>query len=86
MLFKKPENLNGVELKAELAAVGVVVERITLESDGQLNIEITPGDVKKAETVIAKHNGSTTPIEPSIADKLASVGLSLEELKAALLA
>ena len=86
MLFTKPTNLNGAELKAELAAAGVEAERITIEADGQLNVDITSGDLKKAEAVIAGHNGSTTATEPSIEDKLATVGLSLEELKAALLA
>lgn len=86
MLFTKPTNLNGTELKAELSAVGVEIERITVETDGQLNVAIVSGDSKKAEAVIAAHNGSTIATELSLSDKLATVGLSLEELKAALLA
>lgn len=86
MLFTKPQNLNGAELKAELSAVGVEVERFTIEADGQLNVEIVSGDAKKIAAVLANHNGTIIAPEPTIADKLASVGVSLEELKAALLA
>jgi hypothetical protein len=84
MLFTKPANLNGAELKAELKAVGVEVERITIEADGQLNIEIISGDEKKSQAVISAHNGSLIAPELTLSDKLASVGLSLEELKTAL--
>jgi hypothetical protein len=39
--------------------------------------------VEEANNLIASHN-PPIPTEPTIADKLASVGLSIEELKAAL--
>lgn len=84
MLFTKPQNLNGTELIIELASVGVTVNRLTLEADGQLNVDIISGDAKKAETVITAHNGSTKAPEPSIDEKLALVGLSVNNLKAAL--
>jgi hypothetical protein len=42
-----------------------------------------PSTREEAETVLAAHN-PTPPAEPTVAEKLASVGLSLEELKAAL--
>jgi hypothetical protein len=41
-------------------------------------------DEAKAAAVIAAHNGTTVAPEQTIEDKLASVGLSIEELKAAL--
>jgi hypothetical protein len=86
MLFTKPENLNGAELIAELAAQSITVERITVEADGQLSIQVDGKDKAKVSTVVSAHNGSTVATEPSIAEKLASVGLSIEELKTALLA
>jgi soluble P-type ATPase len=85
MLFTKPTNLNGAELTAELLAVGVEIERITIEADGQMKIQIIAGDEKKAQKVVASHDGSTVAPEPTIADKLASVGLSIDELKTAIL-
>jgi len=86
MLFTKPANLNGAELIAELAAVGVIVERVVLEADGQLNIDVATKDSAKVDKVLTSHNGTIIAPEPTISEKLASVGLSLEELKAALLA
>jgi hypothetical protein len=86
MLFTKPTNLNGTELIAELAAQGITAERITIEGNGQLSVPVDAKDEAKAATVIAAHNGTTVVTEPTIAEKLASVGLSLEELKTALLA
>jgi len=86
MLFTKPANLNGAELIAELAAAGVIVERVVLEADGQLNIDVATKDSAKVDEVLTSHNGTIIAPEPTISEKLASVGLSLEELKAALLA
>lgn len=85
MLFNKPTNLNGAELKAELLAVGIEIERLTIEADGKISMEIKSGDSSKAEAIINAHDGTIIPQEPTIADKLASVGLSIDELKAALL-
>jgi hypothetical protein len=86
MLFTKPENLNGTQLIAELSAVGLSVDRVTVEASGELFLDVPSKNKAKAEAVIAAHNGSTVAPEPSISEKLASVGLSIEELKAALLA
>lgn len=86
MLFTKPENLNGTELIAELKAAGITVERVAVEWDGQLSVPVSDKDKAKAAAVIAAHNGNTVAPELTIAEKLASVGLSLEELKTALLA
>jgi Ser/Thr protein kinase RdoA (MazF antagonist) len=84
MLFTKPANLNGAEIIAELAAQGITVERITIEANGQLSVPVDAKDEAKAAAVIAAHNGTTVAPEPSIADKLASVGLSIDELKSVL--
>jgi len=86
MLFTKPTNLNGAELIAELAAQGITVNRVTIEGNGQLSVPVDAKDEAKVAAIIAAHNGTTVAPEPTIAEKLASVGLSLEELKTALLA
>ena len=87
--FNKPENLNGLELLDELAAVGIVLDKMeqapVVESDGSMWLDINPTDESTAAAVVAAHNGTTVAPEPTIADKLASVGLSLDELKSAIL-
>jgi hypothetical protein len=87
--FQKPVNLNGDELLDELAAVGIVLDKNkqcpTIDADGIMWLDINESDKTKAEAVVAAHNGNTISPESTIADKLASVGLSLDELKAAIL-
>lgn len=80
--FTKPENLNGTELKKELATVGIVVSEIYDYSNGTIGFE-TDNEEKAAE-IVAKHVGTVVPPEPTIEDKLASVGLNLSDLKTAL--
>ena len=83
--FDKPANLNGTELLAELAAVKVkVAESPTVDADGFLWLDIPAKDETKAAEVVAAHNGTTVAPEPTIEQKLASVGLNVEDLKAAL--
>lgn len=86
--FNKPENLNGLELLDELAAVGIVLDKMeqapALENDGFLWLDITSKDEAKALTVVQAHNGTIVAPEPTIANKLASVGISIDDLKTAL--
>jgi len=86
--FNKPINLNGDELLDELAAVGIVLDKFTkapvVDGNGDFWLDIDPTDESTAAAVVAAHNGTTVAPEPTIADKLASVGLSLDELKTAL--
>lgn len=83
--FTKPVNLNGEELITELKAAGIPVEGIpSLDADGVLWLEIPEEFKKKAEAVVAKHNGTTVFKEPTVDEKLASVGLDINDLKAAL--
>ena len=83
--FTKPQNLNGKELLDELSGVGVVVQGLPVDDGaGNLILNIASKDETKAADVIAAHNGTTVAPEPTIEDKLASVGLSLPDLKAAL--
>jgi hypothetical protein len=86
--FSKPQNLNGAELLDELAAVGIILDKYyqapIIDGEGRFWLDITQADKAKAEVVVAAHNGTTIAPEPTIEDKLASVGLSLSDLKAAL--
>ena len=86
--FDTPINLNGAELLDELAAVGIVLDKLRqaphLMTDGRLYLDISETDKTKAATVVAAHNGTTVAPEPTIEDKLASVGLNLVDLKSAL--
>ena len=87
--FQKPNNLNGEQLLDELAAVGIVLDKLTqppmIDGNGDFWLRIEAKDESAAAAVVAAHNGTTVAPEPTIADKLASVGLSLDELKAAIL-
>jgi hypothetical protein len=83
--FNKPVNLNGTELLAELNAAGVLIEQSpTVDGNDNLWLEIADEDKIKAQTVVNAHNGTTVAPELTIADKLASIGLSLDDLKDAL--
>ena len=85
--FTKPTNLNGAELIAELASVGVIVNDKTsplIDGNGDFWLDIAEADKAKATPIVAAHNGTIIPPELSIEDKLASVGLNLTDLKSAL--
>ena len=86
--FNRPNNLNGAELLDELAAVGIVLDKIkqipVIDAENNLLLDIESADEAKAEAVIAAHNGNTVAPEPTIETKLASVGLNLDDLKTAL--
>jgi hypothetical protein len=86
--FDKPENFNGTEIRAELNAIGVQItdsyESVLIDNNGDLWLEIDPKDEAKAKPIVDAHNGTTVAPEPTIEQKLASVGLNLGDLKAAL--
>jgi hypothetical protein len=83
--FDKPTNLNGAELLDELKAAGVIVTGLPLiDEDGNFWLDIKQTDKTKATPIVAAHNGTTVAPEPTVAQKLAAAGLSIDELKAAL--
>ena len=87
MQFNKPAQLNGVSLKDELAAVGIIVDEVVLDGSGNLVLDIAEKDKTKAEEVIADHKGEDT-IDPKVAArasalaKLAALGLTESEIAA----
>jgi hypothetical protein len=86
--FDKPTNLNGAELLAELAAVGVTLQNETeapvIDGNGNFWLDIKTTDEAKAAAVVTAHNGTIVAPELTIADKLANAGLSVADLKEAL--
>ena len=88
MQFTKPTNLNGTELRQELNAAGVSIsddfDSVSVNGAGELLLDIKEIDAAKAKVVVAAHNGTIVAPEPSIVDKLSSVGLSVSDLKTAL--
>lgn len=83
--FTKPQNLNGAQLITELNAAGILVNQEPLiDGNGDFWLDIDASDKSKAESIVATHNGIVMPEEVSIEEKLASVGLNLQDLKTAL--
>jgi len=83
--FTKPANLNGTELVAELKAQNVLVKGFPIDDgNGNLLLDIKQTDEAKAALVVQAHNGTTIAPELTVADKLASVGLSIDDLKSVL--
>jgi len=83
--FNKPTNLNGAELLAELNAAGVVITEPPFDdAQGNIWLDIKETDKTKATQIVAAHNGTIIAPLPTVAQKLASVGLSIDDLKAAL--
>jgi hypothetical protein len=82
--FDKPTNLNGAELLDQLAAVGVIVNAETsplIDANGDFWLDILESDKKKAEPVVAAHNG--TLIAPNLSVQrraiLDRLGITAEE-------
>lgn len=83
--FTKPNNLNGAELLAELNAAGISISNSpSIDGEGNFWLDIAKADETKAKPIVAAHNGTIVPPEPTVADKLSSVGLSIDDLKTAL--
>ena len=83
--FTKPINLNGTELLQELNAAGITItESPMVDGNDNLWLEVAEGDKAKATPIVAAHNGTIVAPEPTLEKKLASVGLSVDDLKAAL--
>jgi hypothetical protein len=86
--FNKPTSLNGEQLRQELIAAGVAISTdssaVAIGENDTLSLDIKKADEAKALPIVTAHNGIDTPKEMTVAEKLAFVNLSLDELKAAL--
>lgn len=84
--FDLPANFNGEQFCKELKNAGINLnhkEDMYATTDGVLWLDIETKDTQKAQDVLNAHIPQTLA-EPTIAEKLASVGLDLDDLKAAL--
>lgn len=83
--FTQPTNLNGTELLTELNAAGVgITKPPMIDGNGDFWLDIAEADKAKATPIVAAHNGTMVAPELTIDEKLASVGLSVSDLKSAL--
>jgi hypothetical protein len=85
--FNKPSNLNGTELRQELNVAGVKINdqpSSVRVDNNDLWLDIASKDEAKAKSIVDAHNGTTFAPEPTVADKLANAGLTVEDLKSAL--
>lgn len=86
--FTSPNQLNGKQLRDELNAANVKISydpgAVTMDEVGDLWLDIAANDENKAKPIVDAHNGVLVEIEPTVEQKLASVGLNLNDLKAAL--
>lgn len=84
--FDLPTNFNGTQFCDELKDAGIVIDNKTdmsATTDGVLWLNIASKDTQKAQDVLNAHIPQPKP-EATIAEKLASVGLSIDDLKSAL--
>ena len=85
--FTKPVNLNGSELLLELKSIGIELDlktQLPIVENDIIFLDITDEQETIAKNIIKNHNGTIVAPEPTIEDKLASVGLNLNDLKTAL--
>lgn len=81
--FNEPNPLNAIQLIQELKAAGINVQGNPIQdADGTFWLNLDESKQSAAAAIVAAHVGVDTV--PTVADKLASVGLSIEDLKAAL--
>jgi hypothetical protein len=83
--FDLPNNFNGEQLVNEIEAKGITIDRSVLplvDGNGEFWLPVAESDYDAVLDVIKKHK----PVfyEPTITDKLAAAGISLDELKVAL--
>jgi hypothetical protein len=83
--FEKPTELNAEQLVKEIKAKSVFIDESLLpliDGNGDLWLAVDESDEKAIAAIVKAHKAVYT--EPSIADKLAAAGISLDELKVAL--
>ena len=83
--FDLPNSFNGEQLVNEIEAKGISIDRSVLplvDGNKQLWLSVAESDYDAVLSVIDKHK----PVfyEPTITDKLAAAGISLDDLKVAL--
>lgn len=86
--FNAPNSLSGSALRKELNAAGIKisndVDAVQIDENGDLLLDIAAKDKSAAQVVLDAHKGISQPVEISLAEKLSSIGLSIDELREAL--
>jgi len=82
--FNKPDKLDGAQLLVELNAEGIKISEIPfVDGNGDLWLDISNKDKEKANAIVDSHIPKPKT-KLTIEQKLASVGLNLDDLKIAL--
>ena len=83
--FEKPVELNGEQLVVELNNAEIKINDYpVVDGNNNLLLDIADKDKTKASEIVKNHVGIDNKSELTIDQKLASVGLSIDDLKAAL--
>lgn len=86
--FTKPEKLNGLELRDQLNAAGVSIgydiDAVQVDGLGNLLLDIDLDQANMAESIVEAHVGSVIPQEPTLEEKLATLGISVDDLRSLL--
>lgn len=84
MQFTKPEKLNGLQLKEELAAVGINIPYVTDTADGFIHFDVEKSKESKATEIVANHSEIDRTAEKDAARKavLIKLGLTADEAAA----
>lgn len=81
--FNLPSKLNGAQLLEELKAANINASKCLIDGNGNFFVDVPANKKSAAEAIVNAHQGVDT--EFTLADKLAGIGLSIDELKAALI-
>ena len=83
--FPKPDKLNGEQLLGELNQAGIKIDKFpVIEADGTFWLDIESKDESEALPIVTSHIGIEIVDELTVEQKLASVGLTIQDLKSAL--
>lgn len=87
MKFIAPSPLNGQTLKNELTEVGILVDKIVMDGDGDLVFDIKSTEKNKVQQVLNQHKGEDIVLEKellkqSAISKLKVLGLTEAEVLA----
>lgn len=83
--FNKPINLNGTQLMNELNNAGILISKPPfIDGNGNFWLDIDSSKELQALSIVESHNGIDVLESLTVSDKLAAVGLTIEELKEAL--
>lgn len=82
--FIRPTNFNGADLEAELLIKGIKLQSLPEVIGDDLFLAIDESESTVAAEVVKNHNGTIVAPEQTITEKLASLGINLQDIKTAL--